>query len=340
MGVTRVTFTCHPPICVSQLFDSYDKNDHRTIKKDNIMGFKKLTLEDIESFLGAGKKVGNNYQWQCPYCLDKHKNNLSFNPTKGILWCFASSGEHSKLILKEIWQNKKDRNFNNNIYFKPVTKSNDNEKKQVINVYTPEKQEEMLIYQSNCNDYLLKNELLLNKLKTVRGINKDTVCDCFIGFDFAKNSWVIPSFEYGIADSYIIGHEFRPADFSKKILRSVGTPLNMCMINSYTPLTEVLAIVEGYMDGYALYQHLKELNQIQYYHIVTPCNGVGSLIKQISIVNFDKYKTCYLYIDNDKAGNETAAKLLELYPFMKRVNMNCDCKDFNEHYLKCIKNNI
>ena len=321
---------------VLQQFGRCDQNDHRTIKRDKIMEFKKLTLEDIEAYLGQGKKVGNNYQWQCPYCLDKHKNNLSFNPQKGILWCFASSGEHSKQILKEIWQNKKDINFNNNI--KPAIKTENN--KQPINVYAPEKQEEMLIYQSNCNEYLLNNETLLNKLEKVRGINKDTVNDCSIGFDFAKNSWVIPSFEYSITDSYIIGHEYRPADFSKKILRSVGTPLNMCMINSYTPLTEVLAIVEGYMDGYALYQHLKELNQIQYYHIVTPCNGVGSLIKQISIVNFDKYKTCYLYIDNDKAGNETAAKLLELYPFMKRVNMNCDCKDFNEHYLKCIKNNI
>ena len=46
------------------------------------MEFEKLTLDDIESLYGLGKKVGNNYQWQCPYCNDKHKNNLSFNPTK------------------------------------------------------------------------------------------------------------------------------------------------------------------------------------------------------------------------------------------------------------------
>ena len=204
----------------------------------------------------------------------------------------------------------------------------------------PEQQKEMLQYMNKCNNDLLNSFDLLNKLEAVRGIHKNTVSDCGIGFDKIRNCFVIPSFEYSITDSYIIGHEYRPADFSKKILRSTGTPLNMCMINSYTPLTEVLAIVEGYMDGYALYQYLKELNQIQYYHIVTPCNGVGSLIKQISIINFDKYKTCYLYIDNDNAGNDIAAKLLELYPFMKRVNMTCGCKDFNEHYLKCIKNII
>lgn len=302
------------------------------------MEFDKLTLDKVESLLGQGKKVGSNYQWQCPYCNDKHKDNLLFNPSKGLLWCFASSGEHSKLILKQIWQHNKPVNYYNNTkQFKPVkTETKENK----VNIYTPEKQEEMLLYLYKCNEYLLNNETLLNRFEAERGINKDTIQDCGIGFDKERNSWVITSFEYRITGSYIIGFEYRPADFSKKILRSTGTPLKMCMINSYITSIEALAIVEGYMDGYALYQYLKELNQMQYYHIVTPCNGVGSLIKQISIVNFDKYKTCYLYIDNDEAGNKVAAELLEKYPFMKRVHMTCCCKDFNEHYLKCIKKNM
>ena len=70
-----------------------------------------------------------------------------------------------------------------------------------------------------------------------------------------------------------------------------------------------------------------------------PCAILVTFIPS-GFINFDKYKTCYLYIDNDNAGNDIAAKLLELYPFMKRVNMTCGCKDFNEHYLKCIKNII
>ena len=110
------------------------------------------------------------------------------------------------------------------------------------------------------------------------------------------------------------------------------------MINSYKPTTQVLAIVEGYFDGYALYQHLKEQRQIQHYHIVTPSNGIQSLLKQITEVDFSKYKQFYLYVDNDEEGNKVAEKIIEKYPMFKRIVTKCGCKDFNEHYMKCIKN--
>ncbi|MCD7780308.1 MAG: toprim domain-containing protein [Candidatus Gastranaerophilales bacterium] len=99
----------------------------------------------------------------------------------------------------------------------------------------------------------------------------------------------------------------------------------------------MLAVVEGYFDGYALYQHLWEQKQIKYYHIATPSNGVQSLLKYISQADFSRYKKFYLYLDNDEEGNKTAQKIMAKYPMFGRIITDCGCKDFNEHYLKCIK---
>lgn len=62
------------------------------------------------------------------------------------------------------------------------------------------------------------------------------------------------------------------------------------------------------------------------------------MLKQITEVDFSKYKQFYLYVDNDEEGNKVAEKIIEKYPMLKRIVANCGCKDFNEHYMKCIKN--
>lgn len=54
-------------------------------------------------------------------------------------------------------------------------------------------------------------------------------------------------------------------------------------------------------------------------------------------IDFSCYKKFYLYIDNDEAGNSMAGKILEQYPMFERIITKCGCKDFNEHYMKCIK---
>lgn len=301
------------------------------------MDFQKLTLEQIENHLGqAGKKSGNQYIWQCPYCMDKSRNNLTFNPSKGVLWCFASDGEHSKIIVKEIRsKNNKDKPY----HHKPKNYSKTVQDKPKVDVFGKEKQDELITYMLECNDALLNHDKSLNYLETKRGLNKDTVSACGIGIDLKSRKWVIPTFKYDLKENFITGFEFRPSDFGqKKFSRTKDTPTSMAMINHFTSTTELLAIVEGYFDGYALYQHLSELEQIKYYHIVTPSNGVSSLLKYVHEIRFDAYKHCYLYIDNDDAGNKAAFAILERYPFFERISMNCGCKDFNEHYIKCIKN--
>ena len=54
------------------------------------------------------KKQGDEFIFQCPYCMDTGRDNLKFNERKGILHCFANP-EHSKMIYKEIMSNPRLR---------------------------------------------------------------------------------------------------------------------------------------------------------------------------------------------------------------------------------------
>ena len=189
-----------------------------------------------------------------------------------------------------------------------------------------------------CNDYLLENDELLNLLYQKRGINKETVYNMNIGFEPHLNKWVFPNYGYRTGDGMeILGYEFRPKDFLKKgLCRSKGTPNNISAVNRYTKDTEILCIVEGFLDAYALWQHLNEHGQSSKYHIVTPTNGINSLPKHIARIEFDKYKKHYLFVDNDEVSRPIADKICAKYPF-ENIRLTCGCKDFNEHYLRCIK---
>ena len=293
----------------------------------------KLSLEILIETLGEPEKQsGDEYIWQCPLCKDTGRDNLKFNAVKGILWCFANE-KHAPQILKVIIKNSKGK-----INLKPVNSdysSNDRYK----HIFTKPKQIKFKVYMQNCNEKLLKVDILPFILFEKRGLNLSTAKDVKLGIDLNKRRWVIPTFQYSTEKANtILGFEYRPFNFSKDgLTREKGTPTGLAMINSYKPTTKVLAVVEGYFDGYALYQHLKEQKQIKYYHIVTPSNGIQSLLKYISQVDFSKYKKFYLYVDNDEEGNKVAEKIMIQYPIFKRIITNCGCKDFNEHYMKCIK---
>ena len=189
-----------------------------------------------------------------------------------------------------------------------------------------------------CNDYLLGNDELLNLLYQKRGINKETVYNMNIGFEPHLNKWVFPNYGYRTdAGMEILGYELRPKDFSKKgLCRSKGSPNNLSAVNRYNKDTEILCVVEGYLDAYSLWQHLNEHGQSSKYHIVTPTNGINSLPKYIDRIEFDKYKKHYLFVDNDDVSRPIADKICAKYPF-ENIRLTCGCKDFNEHYLRCIK---
>ena len=290
-----------------------------------------LNLELLTAVLGEPEKQsGDEYLWQCPLCKDTGRDNLKFNAVKGILWCFANES-HAPQILKEMLKKGK-------INLKPANadyNSNDRYK----HIFSIQKQIEFKIYMQECNEKLLTIDILPSILLKKRGLNLSTARDVKLGVDMNKKRWVIPTFQYSTERANaILGFEYRPFNFSKDgLTRSKGTPTGLAMINSYKPTMEVLAVIEGYFDGYALYQHLKEQTQIQYYHIVTPSNGIQSLLKHISQVDFSKYKRFCLYVDNDEEGNKVAEKIMAKYPIFERVTTTCGCKDFNEHYMKCIK---
>lgn len=293
----------------------------------------RLTLDILLNCFGEPEsQSGDEYIWQCPLCKDTGRDNLKFNTAKGILWCFADES-HAPQLLREILKKNK-----NKICFKHFNNDYENTDRYK-RFFTIQKQMEFRTYMKECNEALQKSLMRVRFLRQKRGLTAVTVKAVKIGIDEYKKRWVIPTFQYSTERSNIIlGFEYRPLNLGKDGLkREKGTPTGLAMINSYKPTTEALVIVEGYFDGYALYQHLYKKRQLKYYHIVTPSNGVQSLLKHISQVDFAKYKKFFLYLDNDEEGNKVAAKIIDRYPMFQRILTHCGCKDFNEHYLKCIK---
>ena len=291
-----------------------------------------FTLDIITKHLGQPvRRKGNEYEWQCPICKDTGMDNLKFNEQKGILYCFADES-HSRQILSDIMRS--DNKLLSTEYKKQPVKSI----VQPAKTLSKEREYKFFEYMLKCNDELLQDKKSLAYLMKQRGLTKETAAFCGLGIDKVKRQWVIPTFAYSVSDCSITGFEYRPPDLSKNGLkREKDTPTGLAQINCYTPNKKILVVVEGYFDGHALCQYLTEIGQVENYHIVTPSNGVQGLLKQLSVVDFQKYKRFELYIDNDETSRPIAEKILCRYPQFHNVRLDCTCKDFNEHYIKCIK---
>lgn len=272
-----------------------------------------ITLEELENFLGSYKKKGQHYYFQCPYCMDKHKDNMIYTPSKNLLKCFRDD-EHSKQILSEI--NKK----------KYADK---------IDVHVPQNltmQEKYLEYQISCNNYLLSNDKALAYLKKTRGINKDTVEKVGMGFDKDNNKWVIPIF----ADDLIIGFEYRGADFKhKKIWREKDTKRCLAYVWGKAK-NNTLIICEGFCDAYVCTQMLVEHNKDKETTVASVSNGVNGTLAIMSEIKFNNFDTIKLMLDNDEAGDLMTERVLKQYPFvvdargfLKKYNV----KDVTDYYL-------
>lgn len=301
-----------------------------------------ITIDKLINYLGQPtRKIGGEYVWQCPYCMDSHKDNLKFNEQKGLLKCFADDS-HARQLLSAI--NKQSGIIHPNTDKKPI-----NEPTNMPVQPSAEQLQQNLTYIFECANELQNNKKALNHLLLKRGITAQTAEFCGIGIDKELHKWVFPIFQYD--KSQIIGFEYRPVclpnaikerrtqaenEAKKGISRKKGSLSGMAEINCRTSKTEVLAIVEGFLDGYALYQHLQEQGQAEYYHVVTPSNGISSLLKQIKSIDFSKYKKVYLYVDADDKSAPVAAEVIKCYPHIELITLQC-CKDFNEHYMKCLK---
>ncbi len=298
----------------------------------------KFSLEQLTEYLGEPSKVeGKQVHWQCPYCSaeggDNSKDNLTYNIDEKLISCFANSA-HSPQLYRDIFSNptKKKTVFSKTSGVNPKPENPLPDKAKLT---------ESLKYACKCRDDLLNNQAYLNNIEQKRGINKTTIESSYIGFDFLKNRWVFPTVPYTTdKNNYISGFEYRPFDLNKNgICRDKGSQTCMCMVNPYTPNVSCLVILEGYIDAYTFKQHLYEQGQLLNYHIVTPSNGVSTIVNNMKSIeeHLCNYSKIYAFLDSDKAGIENMQKLKELYPFIETKIMTCGCKDFNEHYLKCIK---
>ena len=311
-----------------------------------------LTLNDIQEYLGQiGRKQGSEVSFSCPLCnalgRDRHGDNLKFNTTKNVLYCFCDD-THSGQILSEIMKKK-------------------HEAKRMENKEIPayiKNQEKYLYYMELCNSALLgtltkdwinavneqdmfeDNEYnfyldLINTdkpqkartyLKEQRGINTSTISKTGLGFDFYARKWVIPIFDMS---STLVGFEYRLADFkNKKIWREKGTP--SCLARVYGTGKKAI-IHEGFMDSFCTVQMLEEKGTLNNYSIFTTSSGVASVLKIIPELQFNKYENIYLLLDCDNAGDKATQEVIEKYPFIidiRKMLKDSNCKDVNQYMLK------
>ncbi len=285
----------------------------------------KVELSEVINLLGQPTRhYGKHYYFQCPDCIDKSQNNLIYTESNGLLKSFCC--DSSKRLYGEIIKARKG--FKSSYIPRPRNTV------KIKPEISPQRRLKLDAYQNQTNKDLLSNTEALKYLFKARGITKDTVSLCGIGLDKSKNKWCLPVY----SDEGIIGFEFRAYDFSqKKIWKENGTYSCLANINKKTPQTEILIILEGFWDSYCFYQHLKEQKQSEHYHILTPSNGVGSVLNCLSDANLEQYKKVVLYLDSDAKGIQAMNEAKAKYSFIEALTMSCGCKDFNEHYLRCLK---
>ena len=258
-----------------------------------------LTEQMVINHLGQPvKREGRELLFQCPECAkignDKSKNNLKYNVSSNVLWCFADK-DHAPEICTEIYlKNKPERQYTQDT------------KQWMINT------DEYILYWSEVNDSLMANNEALNYFFEHRLINPFTIQRCGIGYDSEepkRAKWVFPVIR--ITDGRLVGFEYRGWDLtSKSVWKEKDTPA--CMSEVYgKDKNKFLYIVEGFLDAYLFIQSMDYNEDITVY---TPSNGCGSLKKCISEVNFSNFEKVILIMDMDEAGQKAAAEVLAEYP--------------------------
>ncbi len=283
-------------------------------------------LSQLIAYLGQPeKKVNSEHIWQCPICRDSGRDNLKYNEVKNVITCFADP-DHSREILK---QSGKEKYKQDGV----IMERKETTKREIDKSWFAD-------YMLECQNELLDDPKALAFLEGKRGITKSTASFCGIGFDRKKKRWVFPIFSL---DANLEGFEYRPPNIEKfsdgsKCKKEIGTPSILAAINGYTPEKEVLVIVEGFIDGYVFLQHQVDKDLDSRVQVATPSNGVNSLLSSIQKAPVvERYSEVILLLDNDEAGITAEEKILKEYPAFKSQKFQCGCKDFNEHYLKCIK---
>ncbi len=150
-----------------------------------------LTLELLITHLGQPiKKVGDEYFWKCPQCIDTHKDNLKFNHRKGVLYCFANS-DHSKMLLKEIKFNAKSSQIQRKFDEKVIKNKAISKQKQSK---FDEKVVKNLKNENPCGSAVYKNSFTANSQQNHSNFNEKVI----------KNSKNENPLESGVSENFFI----------------------------------------------------------------------------------------------------------------------------------------
>src|SRR5208283_3367486 len=143
--------------------------------------------------------------------------------------------------------------------------------------------------------------------------------------------WVLPIIDAN--NHTLIGFEYRKNNFSIfydniKCMKEPGSYSCLSEINpGFNSKKQI--ILEGFLDAYLFLQHYGH----EKYHILTPSMGVHSILP---LMDSWYNKNLFLYLDSDKAGIEVMNKCKEKYQDIQIKTLQCGCKDFGDHYLKCL----
>lgn len=288
----------------------------------------KINYNEICSFLGEPlKNYGGHSFWQCPICMDSGKDNLVYTHSKELLTCFADN-THSHEIYKRISQSG-----NKEFDYKPVQRPD--VKKMPLEID--------LEYITKCEIELSQDEQSKAFLNKHRGLFGETL-RLGIGIDKANKRWVFPAigFDYKLigaeyrTSQMIMSKDKRPQSYKGGLFKAKGTPADLCLINQASNKDKSLIIIEGFIDGYTLWQYFREQGQQDNFEIATPTNGVGTIPNLLDKIPVGSYKDIIFWLDNDEAGNNVLTQIKEKAKFNFKINrLTCQCcKDFSEWYLK------
>lgn len=296
--------------------------------------FDKFIFEEVINILGQPNKQDSRHAyWQCPDCKDKGQDNIMFTFSSGLLksWCCNSC----RKICSDITKSRKKGSFVTNTYQKPKAlikqpyKASDELKENHI---------KNIQYKRKCCKSLLNNPKALDYLYQQRGINENTIEIMGLGVDMDKKCFTLPVYDFIQGDYKLIGFEYRELNLAnKKIWKEPGTYACLAPVTKRVPQTEIMIILEGFWDAYCFCQNLIEHGQEDYYQIFSPSNGVGSVVSCMENFDFTPYKKVILHLDSDEKGIKAMNEAKKRFLFIETIVMNCGCKDFNEHYMKCIK---
>lgn len=295
--------------------------------------FLDINIDELREVLGfeTRSKYGT-YYFQCPECAsmgkDTKKDNLVFNSSNGKLRCFGCGEGQYKAIGMVNEMRKK-----NGYWQKPHKEGKILEENKNKKVWFEVNKEELLQYQKEAEEELLEAQPIIDWLYNKHCINKQTIKDCGIGLDADKNAVCFPIYSTQ-HDQILVGFEYRQCGENKKIWRTPQAP--SCLASVYgRENAENIIICEGFKDAYCLKQILDLKGKTDSYYILTPANGVSDIINHLPKIDFNKYRSCYLLLDNDEAGDKATTEILEQYPFFidkRKILKNNNVNDVADYW--------